>query len=63
MNHAVRDALQKLVSRENPNKLVFVDSRRHLGEFEFGVLKGNRSEVLCRRIGIRLKTNIAAKRL
>jgi rfaE bifunctional protein kinase chain/domain len=42
---AVRETLSRL-AREQPEKLIFVDSRRYLGRFECGVLKGNRTEVL-----------------
>jgi bifunctional ADP-heptose synthase (sugar kinase/adenylyltransferase) len=45
VNDEVRGTLQAL-QRADPRKLIYVDSRRHLGRFEFGVLKGNRSEVL-----------------
>ena len=45
VNAAVRDMLQRL-SAEQPAKLIFVDSRRFLGKFTVGVLKGNRSEVV-----------------
>ena len=44
VNATVRETLMRL-SREQPEKLIFVDSRRFLGRFECGVLKGNRSEV------------------
>jgi bifunctional ADP-heptose synthase (sugar kinase/adenylyltransferase) len=42
---AVRDTLARLVA-EDPRKLLYVDSRRFLGRFAAGVLKGNRGEVL-----------------
>jgi bifunctional ADP-heptose synthase (sugar kinase/adenylyltransferase) len=45
VNSAVRDTLTRL-AREQPGKLIFVDSRRFLGRFECGALKGNRSEVV-----------------
>lgn len=45
VNDSVRASLEELQGR-HPDKLVFVDSRRHLGEFRTGVLKGNRAEVL-----------------
>jgi bifunctional ADP-heptose synthase (sugar kinase/adenylyltransferase) len=45
VNRDVRDALD-MMRREQPGKLVFVDSRRHLGRFRGGVLKGNRAEIL-----------------
>jgi bifunctional ADP-heptose synthase (sugar kinase/adenylyltransferase) len=41
----VRQMLVRL-AEEAPGKLIFIDSRRYLGEFECGTLKGNRSEVL-----------------
>jgi len=40
----VRETLAEL-QRQKPGKLVFVDSRRRLTKFNFGVLKGNRQEV------------------
>ncbi|MBC8356923.1 MAG: carbohydrate kinase [Planctomycetes bacterium] len=45
----VNDEIQRLLDElavANPEKLVFVDSRTHLGCFQSGVLKGNRSELL-----------------
>ena len=45
VNSEVRGTLARL-SAEQPDKLIFVDSRRFLGKFGFGVLKGNRSEVV-----------------
>lgn len=45
VNAAVRDTLTRLAG-EQPDKLIFVDSRRFLGRFTAGVLKGNRAEVL-----------------
>jgi bifunctional ADP-heptose synthase (sugar kinase/adenylyltransferase) len=44
VNATVRETLARL-SREQPAKLIFVDSRRFLDRFMVGVLKGNRSEV------------------
>ena len=44
VNATVRETLVRL-SREEPAKLIFVDSRRFLSRFDVGVLKGNRSEV------------------
>jgi sugar/nucleoside kinase (ribokinase family) len=44
VNSTVRSTIEELARRE-PGKLVFVDSRRFLGRFDAGVLKGNRSEV------------------
>ena len=34
------------ISRDLPEKLIYVDSRAFLGRFHFGTLKGNRSEIL-----------------
>lgn len=45
VNGAVRSTIERLAA-EQPGKLVFVDSRRFLGRFAQGVLKGNRAEVL-----------------
>jgi bifunctional ADP-heptose synthase (sugar kinase/adenylyltransferase) len=45
VNHQIRDFLGDL-AEENPRKLVFIDSRAHLGRFSFGVLKGNQAELL-----------------
>jgi bifunctional ADP-heptose synthase (sugar kinase/adenylyltransferase) len=45
VNTEVRGTLARL-SAEHPEKLIFVDSRRFLGKFRFGVLKGNRSEIV-----------------
>lgn len=45
VNAEIRDALDELTAVD-PQKLVFVDSRAHLGCFRSGVLKGNRSELL-----------------
>ena len=42
----VREHLAAL-SRATPGKLMFIDSRRHIGRFTFGVLKPNRAE--CQR--------------
>jgi rfaE bifunctional protein kinase chain/domain len=41
----VRSYLRKM-ARDRPNKLLFVDSRAHMGEFNFGTLKPNRAECL-----------------
>ncbi|MEX2188292.1 MAG: PfkB family carbohydrate kinase [Pirellulales bacterium] len=41
----VRSFLRTL-SNEQPDKLIFVDSRAHMGEFDFGTLKPNRAECL-----------------
>ncbi len=40
----VRNFLQELAT-QNPQKLIYVDSRQRLGDFSFGVLKGNRAEI------------------
>jgi rfaE bifunctional protein kinase chain/domain len=45
VNHRAREKIQWLATAD-PEKLVLIDSRRRLGEFRFGVLKGNRAEVL-----------------
>jgi sugar/nucleoside kinase (ribokinase family) len=45
VNDTVRGLLEELHDSD-PRKLIFVDSRRHLGLFACGSLKGNRSEVL-----------------
>jgi bifunctional ADP-heptose synthase (sugar kinase/adenylyltransferase) len=45
VNSAVRDTLTQL-ARQEPQKLLYIDSRRFLGKFECGTLKGNQSEVL-----------------
>jgi bifunctional ADP-heptose synthase (sugar kinase/adenylyltransferase) len=45
VNAAVRNTIERL-ARGEPKKLVYIDSRRFLGRFAAGVLKGNRSEVL-----------------
>jgi bifunctional ADP-heptose synthase (sugar kinase/adenylyltransferase) len=44
VNSAVRDTLVRLAA-EVPHKLIFIDSRRFLGRFAAGTLKGNKSEV------------------
>jgi bifunctional ADP-heptose synthase (sugar kinase/adenylyltransferase) len=41
---AVRDTLAQL-ARQLPQKLLYIDSRRFLGKFDAGTLKGNQSEV------------------
>ncbi len=41
----VRDCLRKLAD-QHPERLIYVDSRRWLGEFDFGTLKGNEAEIL-----------------
>lgn len=45
VNAAVRDTLARLAAEEL-RKLLYVDSRRFLGRFQAGVLKGNRTEVV-----------------
>lgn len=45
VNAEVRQTLARL-AEEEPRKLIYVDSRRFLGEFSAATLKGNRSEVL-----------------
>jgi rfaE bifunctional protein kinase chain/domain len=45
INTEVREALRDL-AEEEPSKLLFIDSRAHLGKFTFGVAKGNRSELV-----------------
>jgi len=45
VNSAVRATVERLAA-ELPQKLIYVDSRRFLGKFSVGVLKGNRSEVV-----------------
>jgi len=45
VDEQVREHLGEL-SRDHPDKLVFVDSRQFLSRFTFGVLKGNQSEIL-----------------
>ena len=45
IQNEVRATLMDL-HRADPKKLIYVDSRRHLGQFQCGVLKGNRSEIL-----------------
>jgi rfaE bifunctional protein kinase chain/domain len=45
VNQQVRFRLEQLVAG-NPKNLMLIDSRQRLGEFGFGVLKGNRAEIL-----------------
>jgi sugar/nucleoside kinase (ribokinase family) len=45
VNGAVRETLERLAA-EDPQKLIFIDSRRFLGLFTAGSLKGNRGEIL-----------------
>jgi bifunctional ADP-heptose synthase (sugar kinase/adenylyltransferase) len=61
VNAAVRDTLAR-VTDEQPRKLIFVDSRRFLGRFRAGVLKGNRSEVLAACDSVADQSNEAAVR-
>ena len=44
INEGVRNTLGQLC-KMHPEKLVFVDSRKHLHEFSYGVLKGNEAEL------------------
>lgn len=44
INDQVRACL-RILAATNPKKLLYVDSRRRLADFDFGVLKGNRAEV------------------
>jgi rfaE bifunctional protein kinase chain/domain len=44
VNGAIRETLAEL-HRQRPDKLVYVDSRRHLSKYKFGILKGNGEEV------------------
>ena len=45
VNAAVRSLLRDL-AKEHPKKLIYIDSRQYLKEFDFGILKGNRAELL-----------------
>jgi bifunctional ADP-heptose synthase (sugar kinase/adenylyltransferase) len=45
VNSAVRQQIERLAA-QSTGKLIFVDSRRFLGRFSSGSLKGNRSEVV-----------------
>jgi sugar/nucleoside kinase (ribokinase family) len=45
VNGQVRNLLRDL-SKENPQKLIYIDSRQFLKEFDVGILKGNRAELL-----------------
>ena len=49
VNAETRRVLKSL-AEQAPNKVMFVDSRTHLADFEFGILKGNQTELL-RAIG------------
>jgi bifunctional ADP-heptose synthase (sugar kinase/adenylyltransferase) len=44
VNERVRSELDRL-ARQFPHKLIYIDSRAHLGQFSSGVLKGNRAEL------------------
>lgn len=44
VNHTVCQTLAEL-SQSDPKKLIFVDSRAHIGDFDFGILKGNHAEL------------------
>ncbi|MFQ5734606.1 MAG: bifunctional heptose 7-phosphate kinase/heptose 1-phosphate adenyltransferase [Planctomycetaceae bacterium] len=44
VNDVVRAELESL-ARQQPEKLIFIDSREHIGEFHAGCLKGNEFEV------------------
>lgn len=50
VDQRVRACLERL-SRANPQKLVYVDSRALLPRFSFGILKGNRAEILAANPG------------
>jgi bifunctional ADP-heptose synthase (sugar kinase/adenylyltransferase) len=50
VNARVRGCLERLAA-EHPQKLLYVDSRRFLGQFGFGVLKGNQAEI-CAAAGV-----------
>lgn len=45
INDETRAVLRGL-TQQTPDKLMYIDSRAHLARFDFGVLKGNRAEVL-----------------
>jgi len=45
VNSVVRETIERL-ARQNPSKLIYVDSRKFLGQFSAGILKGNRAEML-----------------
>jgi rfaE bifunctional protein kinase chain/domain len=45
VDHRTRRLLADLL-KAHPEKLILIDSRKQLGEFHFGVLKGNRGEFL-----------------
>lgn len=54
VNSLVRRTLLEL-HQAHPGKLIFVDSRAHLGRFEAGCLKGNEAEIL-RAVGLAPET-------
>ncbi len=60
VNDRVRAELEQL-ARENPEKLVCVDSRQFLGRFRFGVLKSNQSEIIAASGGETIVEAAAAK--
>lgn len=45
VDRRMRGALKEL-AEQNPQKLIYSDSRAFLSQFDFGILKGNRSEYL-----------------
>lgn len=45
INAETRGVVRQLL-KSSPEKLIYSDSRAHLGDFDFGILKGNRAEVL-----------------
>jgi bifunctional ADP-heptose synthase (sugar kinase/adenylyltransferase) len=45
VDRRLRDLLRELAA-SHPQKLMYVDSRAFLGKFDYGILKGNRSEFL-----------------
>lgn len=45
INAEVRTGL-RAIAAAHPDKLVYTDSRQHLHEFDFGILKGNHHEIL-----------------
>lgn len=60
VNDQVRAELEQL-TRENPEKLVCVDSRQFLSRFHFGVLKSNQSEIIEASGGETIVEGAAAK--
>jgi sugar/nucleoside kinase (ribokinase family) len=59
VNATVRQAIERL-GAEQPGKLIYVDSRRFLGRFNCGVLKGNRSEVAAAAEGDTVEQSLLA---